>query len=156
MKLSVFKMMVENMDEIRFQLPNGTFVPSHFHITEIGSITKHFIDCGGIVREEKVVNFQLWHSDDLDHQLKPNKVLKIINLSQEKLKLEDHEIEVEFQAETIGKYGLKHNGSAFELTTKMTDCLAKDNCGIPEEKPKLDLGNLIAKPNSCTPGGGCC
>ena len=48
-------------------------VPSHFHVTEVGKITKHFIDCGGTVRNEEVVNFQLWQADDYDHRLHPEK-----------------------------------------------------------------------------------
>ena len=43
-----------------FELPNGNKVSNHFHVTEVGEITKHFIDCGGKERVEKVVNFQLF------------------------------------------------------------------------------------------------
>jgi len=75
MKLSAFKELVQSVDELKIALPNGDFVPKHFHVTEVGCITKNFIDCGGTVREEKV---------------------------------------------------------------------------------KLDLSNLVASSNSCTPGSGCC
>jgi hypothetical protein len=40
-------------------------VPEHFHVTEVGVVTKDFIDCGGTVRHEKVANFQLWDANDL-------------------------------------------------------------------------------------------
>lgn len=30
-----------------FKLENGNSVPEHFHVTEVGIITKDFIDCGG-------------------------------------------------------------------------------------------------------------
>ena len=36
-----------------------------------------------------------------------------------------------------------------------TDCLAKDKCGIPEEKLKTSLSDLGSQ-NACTPGSGCC
>ena len=103
MKLSKIKEILPTLNNVEFQLENGTFVPEHFHVTEVGQITKHFIDCGGVVRTEKVVNFQLWNANDFDHRLKPTKLLNIIKLSEEKLGMEDAEIEVEYQSETIGK-----------------------------------------------------
>jgi len=30
-----------------FKLPEGTYLPAHFHMTEVGLVTKHFVDCGG-------------------------------------------------------------------------------------------------------------
>jgi len=156
MKLSEFKKAVQSIDQVAFILPNGAFVPSHYHITEVGAITKNFIDCGGTVREEKVVNFQLWYSDDVDHRLKPDKMLKIVEIAENTLGIQDHEIEVEYQSDTIGKYGLDFQNDQFVLTTKMTDCLAKDNCGVPPvEKKKMNLSNMIIG-NNCAPGSGCC
>jgi len=149
MKLSAIKKILPTLDNVAFQLENGSIVPEHFHVTEVGLVTKNFIDCGGIIRNEKVVNFQLWNANDFEHRLKPAKLLNIIKLSEQKLGIEDLEIEVEYQSDTIGKYGLKYENNTFILTNKQTDCLAKDNCGIPEEK-------LAPTQNACTPGGGCC
>ena len=117
-------------------------------------ITKQFIDCGGTVRNETKVNFQLWDSNDYDHRLHPEKLLSIIELSEKILNIEDLEIEVEYQADTIGKFGLDFDGKYFLLTKQQTDCLAKDNCGIVE-KPKVRLSNLNTEPQ-CSPGGNCC
>jgi len=156
MKLSEFKEIVSTVNDLTFELPNGEAIPSHYHVTEVGYITKNFIDCGGTIREEKVVNFQLWYSNDVDHKLEPQKMLDIISLSEKKLGIEDFEIEVEYQANTIGKYGLEFNGNSFMLTSKMTDCLALDKCAVPEEKPKLNLSSLTVNSNSCTPNSGCC
>ena|SRR5690554_1547879 len=155
MKLSEIKVQLRQLESIAFQLPDGELVPSHFHVTEIGKVTKHFIDCGGTLRNEEVVNFQLWSANDYNHRLHPEKLLNIIQLSERVLGIEDLEIEVEYQAETIGKFGLDFDGKNFLLTQKQTDCLAKDQCGIPAEKPKLKLSELQTEP-SCTPGGGCC
>ena len=44
---------------------------------------KKFIDCGGVIRDEKVINFQLWYSVDEDHRLEAEKLRKIIALSEE-------------------------------------------------------------------------
>jgi hypothetical protein len=156
MKLSEFKSIVNNLDTLQFSLPNGDSVPSHYHVTEVGYITKNFIDCGGTLREEKVVNFQLWYSDDVDHRLETQKMLDIIHLAESKLAIEDFEIEVEYQSDTIGKYGLQYIDNVFRLTTKMTDCLAPDKCIIPEGKNKLNLADLTVQSSCCTPNGGCC
>ena len=150
MKLSEFKQILSNIETVDFQLENGTVVPSHFHITEVGVVTKHFIDCGGTIRTEKLVNLQLWSANDFDHQLKPNKLLSIIKLSEQKLGIEDLEIEVEYQTHTIGRYALNFNGRIFMLRNKQTACLASDACGI--EQSELVETNQ----NSCKPGGGCC
>lgn len=158
MKLSNFKKELQSKTQIAFELPDGNLVPRHFHVTEVGQVEKHFIDCGGVVRREKVVNFQLWEANDYDHRLHPEKLIHIIELSENKLGLEDLEIEVEYQGETIGKYGLESNGAHFLLTQLHTDCLAKSQCGVPQEKQKISLSNLSPKVESacCTPGSGCC
>lgn len=155
MKLSHVKLVLKELETVGFQLPNGELVPSHFHVTEVGKITKHFIDCGGTVRNEEVANFQLWNADDYDHRLHPEKLLNIIELSEKVLGIGDLEIEVEYQADTIGKFGLDFNGQHFLLTTKQTDCLAKDKCGIPVEKQKVKLSELNNEP-CCSPNGNCC
>lgn len=155
MKLSEIKKHLNDLDKIAFKLPDGTLVPEHFHVTEVGQVTKNFIDCGGTVRKEEVVNFQLWNADDYNHRLHPEKLLSIIELSERILSIGDHEIEVEYQAETIGKFGLDFDGKNFILTSKQTDCLAKDQCGIPEKKPRIKLSE-IQKTTACEPGSGCC
>ena len=154
MKLSEIKKILTNLQELHFVLENGQQVPEHFHVTEIGQINKRFIDCGGVIRDEKAINFQLWFSTDHDHRLEAEKLRKIIALSEEKLGLEDVEIEVEYQQSTIGKFGLDFNGTSFILTTKTTTCLAQDGCGILQNKPKVQLSELQVA--GCTPGAGCC
>lgn len=157
MKLSEIKKILANVEAVNFQLPNGTFVPEHFHVTEVGLITKNFIDCGGTVRKETVVNFQLWDANDFEHRLKPQKLIHIIELSEKVLGIEDFEIEVEYQDTTIGKYDLDFNGQDFQLVNKKTACLAQDQCGIPTEKTKIKLNQLSSdSANSCAPGSGCC
>ncbi len=156
MKLSEIKKILSNVDTVSFVLENGTAVPEHFHVTEVGLITKNFIDCGGTIRNEKVVNFQIWNANDFDHRLKPKKLLDIIELSEKALEIGDYEIEVEYQYETIGKYELGFNGKEFLLLNKKTACLAEDQCGIPDTKPKIRLSQINNQNNSCTPGGGCC
>ena len=156
MKLSEVKNQLTKLDSVQFQLPNGTFVPEHFHVTEVGLVTKNFIDCGGTVRNETVVNFQLWDANDFDHRLKPKRLLDIIELSEKVLGIKDYEIAVEYQDTTIGKYDLAFNGENFELVNKLTNCLAQDKCGIPPRKLKVNLPDIKNDEPCCSPEGNCC
>lgn len=152
MKLSEIKQHLQSLHSVGFILPNGEAVPSHFHVTEVGLVNKNFIDCGGQLRSENKINFQLWYTHDVNHQLAPQKLLEIIAIAEKALQLPDFEIEVEYQNETIGKYDIKFNGSQFLLLNTQTACLAEDQCGITPSTKNLSNSNQ----NSCTPGGGCC
>jgi len=148
MKLSEIKNILPSLDTVVFQLENGTFVPEHFHVTEVGKITRHFIDCGGTIRNESVINFQLWDADDYKHRLKPAKLLHIIQLSENKLGITDTTIEVEYQTETIGKYDLDFDGRHFILKNKQTACLADDVCGLQDDQD-------TQKKSCCSSDSGC-
>jgi len=157
MKLSEIKNHLNSLTNLNFILPDGSLVPEHFHVTEIGSVVKNFIDCGGTIRNENVISFQLWNANDTDHRLKPENLLKIISHSEEKLEIKDNEVEVEYQSDTIGKYGLDFDGENFVLTQKNTACLAIDQCGIPAQKPRIKLTNLNNNAaTTCTSSEGCC
>jgi hypothetical protein len=156
MTVSQIKANLSAHETLLFQLPDGTSVPAHFHVTEVGEVTKRFIDCGGTHRQERVVNLQLWSANDYNHRLHPGKLVSIIELAEKQLGLGDLEIEVEYQGpDTIAKYSLDagKNGTLL-LTSKQTDCLAKSDCGIPS--PAISLSGFVAKEAVCTPGGGCC
>lgn len=154
MRLSEFKNSLQSMDGLKFIMPDGKSVPAHFHITEIGMLNKHFIDCGGKERKESKATMQLWTSVDFHHRLKADKVLQILNRTEKLFNGADPEIEVEYQGETIGRYGLAVENGNFRLTATQTDCLAKDNCGIPVEKVKKKLAEITE--SCCEPGGNCC
>lgn len=153
MKLSEFKNQLNQFRQVNFVKSDGTFVPRHFHITEAGLLTKNYIDCGGMVRNEKKISLQLWIAEDFEHRLTPQKLSGILEKAQPLIGSADPEIEVEYQGETINKYGVEVSGENFLLTSLFTDCLAKDNCGVPEAKSKVQLTELT---NTCTPGSGCC
>lgn len=154
MKLSEFKNAIAEGTPLNFQLEDGSAVPKHFHLTEIGRFTKKFIDCGGTLREDEKVSFQLWYAEDVDHRLEAHKLQNIIRLGEEQIGLPNAEIEVEYQNTTIGKYTLKLGTNGFILGNSQTACLALDSCGIPAEKTKKVLANITN--SNCTPGGGCC
>jgi hypothetical protein len=156
MLLSQFKNYLKQTESIHFRLPNGNYVPEHFHITEIGLLTRNFIDCGGKMREIKTINIQLWYATDTDHRLKSDKLLNIIQQSENLIDLGDHEVEIEYQQETISKFGLSFEENDFVLTTTQTACLAEDQCGIPASKPKISLKELTPASSCCAPGSNCC
>lgn len=156
MKLSEVKKVLSSLNQVNFRLPDGQLVAAHFHVTEVGQINKSFIDCGGVVRHESVVNFQLWNANDFDHRLKPQKLFNIIELSEKILNIQDYEVEVEYQNTTIGKYDLDFDGNDFVLKNKQTACLAEDACGIPSQKPKTKLSDIQNKSSCCNPSTGCC
>jgi len=157
MKLSEFKKSLENVETFTIQLPNGAKVPEHFHITEMGLLTKNFIDCGNTIREEKAVTFQVWFAGDVEHRLEPSKVFKIIDASKKLIGDQDLELEVEYQTETtIGKFGIEFDNGNFFLTPKETTCLASDHCGIPADKMKVKIGEWKEKTTCCAPESNCC
>ncbi len=159
MKLSEFKSHLNNAKTLSFMLPEGLIIPEHFHITEAGLITKHFIDCGGVTRNEQTISFQIWVSTDTDHRLETTKLLGIISKYESAIDHQDLEIEFEYQADTINKYGLSFNNGYFVFTNKFTNCLSPDSCGLPSfQKPKIKLTDLSTSTQTscCTPNSGCC
>jgi len=153
MLISAFKQTLSELDTLKFQLPNGEFVPAHFHITEVGNITRNFIDCGGVQRQENKLNLQLWVASDTDHRLDPTNLLNILQLAEKQLGNSNVEVEVEYQQSTIGRYKLAFNGAVFQLINTQTACLAPNQCGIPQEKPRV---RITASGLSCNPNSGCC
>lgn len=158
MKISEFKSALREVESLAFKNVNGELIAPHFHITEVGLSTKHFIDCGKSIHIDKKANFQIWVATDVEHRLEPSKLLNIIEKSEYLLQGEDLDIEIEYQTETVGKYALDLDNGNFRLVATQTDCLAKSECGIEEPVKKMrDLGSLIADSKACcTPGGGCC
>lgn len=155
MKLSELKLALSKVDGIQLYQADGMPVPVHFHITEVGHIQKNFIDCGGTVRLESRIGLQLWYNEDTSHRLTPERLLHIIDLSEKALNIPNEEIEVEYQAETISKYGLAFDGIGFHLTSTHTACLAEDQCA-PMPKRKLSLATLTDTKSQCDGTTGCC
>lgn len=158
MRISELKAYLAGRTNLRIDLPDGTAVPGHFHVTEVGEVTKHFVDCGGKVRHEKRASLQLWTAEDYDHRLHPEKMATIVAIAERDLGLGDLEIEVEYQgATTIQKFGLAANGESLQLVGTLTACLALEDCGLPApvKKAAVSLSSFTAK-SSCAPGSGCC
>jgi len=101
MQLSEFKEWLNSVVHPAFQLPDDSMVPSHYHITEIGLEDKQYIDCGGELRKESYVTFQIWTADDMDHRLTSEKLLGIIDIFEKKITDKDLPIIVEYQSPTV-------------------------------------------------------
>jgi hypothetical protein len=137
MKLQELKAILQNHSnkQPRFILPDGKAIPSHFHITEVGHVKKEFVDCGGTLRTSESCVLQAWVASDEEHRLEAGKLNHILNLAGKILPSEDLEVEVEYEGNLISQFpitGVKTCGEEliFDLTTKHTDCLAKDSCGL--------------------------
>jgi hypothetical protein len=119
---------------VRFQLPSGEMIPDHFHVTEVGRIDKHFIDCGGTVRKASSCLIQTWTAEDRDHRLVAGKLAKIVKMATPLLGTLDLPVEVEYGSDVASQYrvvdvSVDLHQVTFQLVGKQTDCLAKDKCG---------------------------
>jgi len=122
-------------EKMHFILPDKSFVPAHFHITEVGRVQKDFIDCGGTVRSTTTCLLQVWVAHDVDHRLETTKLAKIIEIAQPLLGSDQLPVEIEYEGEAISQYPLggaesTPSGLLFYLGSKHTACLAPEKCGV--------------------------
>lgn len=121
---------------VRFALPNGARVPAHAHVTEVARVDKHFVDCGGTVRQESICRLQTWVATDFEHRLSAGKLLKILEKAKPLLKTDDLDVDVEHEAGFISQFpieGVRASDSelTLELGVRHTACLAMDQCCPP-------------------------
>jgi len=140
MNLNAFRELLSRHPGVpmHFMLPDGDFVPAHFHITEVGRVQKDFIDCGGTVRSVRSCLLQVWVANDLAHRLDTSKLAQIIRIAGPLLGDDDLPVEVEYEGEAISQFPLAAaeitpSGVLFHLGSKHTACLAPDQCGVPGE-----------------------
>lgn len=149
---------------LRIVLPNGEAVAPHFHITEVGHVTKSFMDCGGTRRKTESCLLQTWVYSDIDHRLETGKLANILRIAGDVLPSLDLPVEIEHDA---GVVSVSSDGQTLTLTTglKHTACLAMDLCCAPAasaaptsthattataDKPRVKAGAC------CSPASGCC
>lgn len=123
-------------DELmHWMLPDRSFVPVHYHITEVGRMQKDFVDCGGTVRSTASCILQVWVATDLDHRLRTTKLASIIRIAARLLQSDELAVEVEYEKDVLSQYpigGIEStpSGLLFSLGSKHTACLAPDACGV--------------------------
>ena len=135
---------------LHIMLPDRSFVPAHFHVTEVALVRKDFIDCGGTRRSTATCTLQIWVADDVQHRLTSTKLLKILQLAQPVLGTEDLSVELEIETIVTASYPLATveqtpSGLLFSVALKHTACLA----------PELCLPQLPSAAGCCGPAG-CC
>lgn len=135
---------------ISFTLPNGEAIPASFHITDVGVINKHLIDCGGQTRTEEQVHLQLWIGKDYDHHVTTDIANRILNKSHSVIgKIKNPkvaEVLVEYQLDwhaipifslfTVSEIQASDTELSISLSTTQTTCLAAERsnseCGVSE------------------------
>ncbi len=115
----------------RFILPDGDLIPAHAHVTEVGHLTKRFIDCGGEIGEQQSVLVQTWVGDDTDHRLTSDRFAKILQLGARVLPGDQLPVEVEYDCCVVAQYPIESvepNGDHLDilLGSKRTRCLARE------------------------------
>ena len=138
--------------DLRLQLPTGDAVPVSFHITEAGHVRKKFIDCGGKMHESESCQLQAWVGSDEDHRIGNGKLLGILTKAAAFLPSDELPVEIEYEDTVISQYPIagaevQDDALVLQLTTKHTDCLAKELCGVPASKEE--------EAGCCAPTG-CC
>ena len=135
MKLIGFKTLLARHPGLglRFVLPDGERIPSHAHVTEVARIEKRLVDCGGTLRADAFCRLQIWVADDLGHRLTAGKLLGILDLAAPVLGGEDLDVDFEHELGFITQFPLaaveaEGGELLLRLTTRHTDCLAKDRC----------------------------
>lgn len=161
MKLSQFSSLLQAHVDKPFQLvlPGGSAVPVSFHITEVGHVTKKFIDCGGKLHTLQACQLQAWLGSDTDHRLYAGKMAKVLKLAEAKGVLpagEDLDMEIEYEDAALSQYpvaayAVTDAAVVLTLAAKHTDCLAKESClpSLPMMAAGADAGC------GCGPSG-CC
>lgn len=134
---------------LHLTLPDGTSVPAHFHVTEVGRVRKDFIDCGGTVRRLESCVLQAWVASDVEHRLHAAKVTKILEQSASLFDTRAIPLEIDYDAGVLSRYAVQSarptsDGIVLQLVAVHAECLAPDRCGVP----------LVVLSSCTTPG--CC
>lgn len=154
MNLNDFISTLENHPDqlLHFHYEGSPLLSGAFHVTEIKKVSVQAVNCGGRYESWEEVLVQLWLPENstttpstspgirIKRQflLDTDKVLGIFRTVREKVRLEGN-FPVKFEYAASGKpaahYILSHiqptdGGLVVELVATVTDCKAKDVCGV--------------------------
>lgn len=115
----------------RFVLPDGGFIPSHAHLTEVGHVAKKFIDCGGQSGAEEKVFLQMHVGNDTEHRLRSDRFTEILQLGERVLPNDQLKVEVEYDCCVVAQYPISEVKRAGEyldiiLQSGRTQCRARE------------------------------
>ena len=103
MQLDEFRSILSASPDLNLQimLPDGSFVPPHFHVTEVGRVQRDFIDCGGTTRSVSAFVLQVWVATDVDHRLTASRLTSILSMAKSVLRSDDLPVEVEYEGTLV-------------------------------------------------------
>ena len=152
------QLLKEHQDKsLIFEYAPGVFVGANYHITEVKNVTIEAVDCGAGTDAWKETVIQLWESPSEIGKTTYLTVFKALGILSKvnKMKPIDGNTILKFEYGNatfhtaqllVNGFSIINNSLIIRLTSSITDCKAKEVCGIPEP----------ASSNSCTPGSGCC
>jgi Family of unknown function (DUF6428) len=151
MKLQQFVAALESSPTTvaRFVLPDGSYVPPHAHLTEVGHVQKNFIDCGGVTGRTESVLLQTHVGSDTDHRLKSGRFAEILKLANRLIPEGEFDVEVEYDCCAVSQYRIRRVEPADEyfdifLGQKRTQCRA-------QERVRQEVGE-----SDCSAAMSCC
>ncbi|MBT8267849.1 MAG: hypothetical protein KJN59_01405 [Bacteroidia bacterium] len=151
-----------NTKTLQFEYSPGRLVRSNFHITEVKHVSIDSVDCGSGTDQWHETIIQLWESPvDIDKEgtmsaFKALGILKKVG----NLKSYDPDAQVKFEYGNSSFHTAQlvvHNAEVVghelivRLHSDVTDCKAKEACGIEEVQQKV-----MAETDCCGPGSSCC
>jgi len=133
MRLKELQMAIQQHPDTfpRFVLPDGDYVPSPAHVTEVGHVVKNYIDCGGEIGREEKVLLQTHVGSDTEHRLRSDRFGKILQLGQRVLPDDELNVEVEYDCCVVAQYPISEVSRAGEhldiiLQRGRTQCRAQE------------------------------
>jgi len=164
---------------LQFQYATDKWVNANYHITEIKQAPITSVDCGGVMNAWTEIIVQLWEptEEEKGRAMQVKKALSIIELVESKMSLNPKGmVKIEFGNSAFdtrqmypAEFKIDGDNLIINLTPDATQCKAisrggscgttatGEECCAPAqpEKRKIELVNLAADQNSCTPGSGC-
>jgi hypothetical protein len=115
----------------RFVLPDGNYIRAHIHVTEVGHVIRNFIDCGGLAGREEKVLLQTHVGNDVDHRLRSDRLVKILQLGSRVIPNADLNVDVEYDCCVVAQYPITEATSDGEhlnliLQRGRTQCRARE------------------------------
>ena len=139
MKLSQLNQVLENHPKTlpRFTLPDGSQIPPHMHVTEVGHVVRKFIDCGGLTGKEENIVLQTHVGSDVDHRLRSDVFAKILRLGRNVLPATDLDVSVEYDCCVVSQYPIsdfKIDGDNLHLmlSANRTQCRERERRSAQE------------------------
>jgi len=161
----LFKILENNQDKsLLFEYQSTKFVGANYHITEVKHVKVDAVDCGANADNWNETVIQLWESPkeiDKTEFMSTFKALGILN-KVGKMKPYDFDSEIKFEYSNdtfhtaqlfVNDFEIKGQNLVIKLAIEKTDCKAKSDCGVIEEKVKEVV--LAGEP-CCAPDGNCC